>query len=655
MKYSQKSHSGDRNHNMTVVLFTLLCVLICGSLALSPKAQTKTSDEHVTPNTVPGRNGKIVFSSNRDGNYEIYTMEADGSNVQRLTNNPYDSGPKWSPDGTKIAFLRSNVFQLGYDIYVMNADGSNQTRLTNNLVIVEPPDWSPDGTRIVFHFQSGVGNSFTNEISVVNADGTNLTQLTNSGRNSSPRWSPDGTRIVFDRFGSTVGTIGIYVMNADGSNQTQLTNSGYDYFPRWSPDSSRITFISLRDEPSPSTCNDCNVEIYVMNADGSNQTRLTNTGLDDSPEWSPDGTRIVFRSFRDNNINIYVMNADGTSQTRLTNYTEGYDVVSPIFSPDGTRIAFSYGYSFAGELIFSQIYVMNADGSNLVNLTNTAAFSYEAELDWHALPLTSPSCPNPIDCAEFFVRQHYLDFLNREPDATGLAFWTNEITVCGTDSGCIEAKRINVSAAFFLSIEFQETGYLVYRIYKSSYGDISGTPVPIKLNEFLPDTQLIGQSVIVNQAGWEQVLENNKQAFTAEFVQRSRFTSAYPTSLTPDQFVDQLFMNAGVTPSTTDRTAAVNEFGSATTTADNAARARALRRVAENLMLKQQEFNKAFVLMQYFGYLRRNPPDPPEPTLDFQGYNFWLNKLNQFSGNFIQAEMVKAFLVSTEYRQRFGP
>jgi Tol biopolymer transport system component len=117
-------------------------------------------------------------------------------------------------------------------------------------------------------------------------------------------------------------------MNADGSNQTQLTNSGQNYFPRWSPDSSRITFHSTRDDPS-------NVEIYSMYADGSNQTRLTNTGFVASPEWSPDGTRIVFRSLRDNNINIYVMNADGTSQTRLTNSTEGYDVVSPIFSPDG--------------------------------------------------------------------------------------------------------------------------------------------------------------------------------------------------------------------------------------------------------------------------------------------------------------------------------
>jgi len=267
----------------------------------------------------------------------------------------------------------------------------------------------------------------------------------------------------------------------------------------------------------------------------------------------------------------------------------------------------------------------------------------------------TPTCPNPIDCADFFVRQHYRDFLNREPDPSGLAFWTNEITSCGADPSCIDVRRINVSAAYFLSIEFQRTGYLVYRFYKASYGDIPGTPVPIRLSEFLPDTQLIGQGVIVNQTGWEQLLENNKQAFASAFVQRSRFTSAFPPSMTPTEFVDKLFANAGLTPSGPDYLAALNEFGSSTTTADAASRARALRRVAENSTLARQEFNRAFVLMQYFGYLRRNPNDPPEPTLDFQGYNFWLNKLSQFNGSFQDAEMVKAFLVSSEYRQRFAP
>ena len=263
----------------------------------------------------------------------------------------------------------------------------------------------------------------------------------------------------------------------------------------------------------------------------------------------------------------------------------------------------------------------------------------------------------PIDTADAFVRQHYHDFLNREPDAAGLAFWTNQITECQQPGATCsaEVRRINVSAAFFLSIEFQETGYLVYRFYKSAYGNLSGTPVPLRLNEFLPDTQQIGKDVVIGQPGAEQQLEANKVAYALDFVSRSRFTSAYPTTLTPAEFVDALFTNAGVTPSATDRSAAINEFAGAGNTADVAARARALRRVAENSTLKQQETNKAFVLMQYFGYLRRNPNDPPEVGLNFDGYNFWLGKLNEFNGNFVNAEMVKAFIVSGEYRQRFGP
>jgi len=263
--------------------------------------------------------------------------------------------------------------------------------------------------------------------------------------------------------------------------------------------------------------------------------------------------------------------------------------------------------------------------------------------------------PNPIDDAGFFVRQHYIDFLNREPDQSGLNFWTNTISSCGSDQQCIDVKRINASAAFFISIEFQQTGYLVERIYKSAYGNISGAPVPVRLNEFLPDTQEIGQGIVVGQTGWETQLENNKQAFTLEFVQRSRFTSAYPTTMTPAQFVDKLFSNAGVTPGSADRNLAIAEFGSVTTTGDVSARSRALRDVAENATLNAQEFNKAFVLMQYFGYLRRNPNDAPESTLDYSGFNFWLGKLNQFNGDYIGAEMVKAFINSDEYRHRFGP
>jgi hypothetical protein len=224
-------------------------------------------------------------------------------------------------------------------------------------------------------------------------------------------------------------------------------------------------------------------------------------------------------------------------------------------------------------------------------------------------------------------------------------------------------KDVNVSGAFFLSIEFQETGYLVERIYKTAFGDGTGSsnfptphqlPVPIiRLNEFLRDTQHIGQGVVVGVGDWQNQLESNKQNFALEFVSRQRFTLAYPASLTADQFVTQLNANAGQVLTTSDIAQLEALFGGAAASSNNNTnRASVLRQVAENATLKARESNSAFVLMQYFGYLRRNPNDSPDA--DYTGYDFWIQKLNQFNGNFVDAEMVKAFISSSEYRHRFG-
>jgi hypothetical protein len=263
--------------------------------------------------------------------------------------------------------------------------------------------------------------------------------------------------------------------------------------------------------------------------------------------------------------------------------------------------------------------------------------------------------PNPADDSSFFVRQHYHDFLNRQPDSSGLQFWTNNIESCGADQQCREVRRINTSAAFFLSIEFQQTGYLVYRMHKAAFGNLAGKPVPVTRSAFLADTQAVGSSpaqVVVGQTGWQQQLLTNEQSFALAFVQRPQFATAYPTTLSPSQFVAALYSHTGVTPSAADSGAAVNEFGPASDTSDASARARALLDVAQNAAFSQAEFNRAFVLMQYFGYLQRDPDSAPDS--DFGGYDFWLSKLDQFNGNYVQAEMVKAFITSTEYRQRFG-
>ena len=279
--------------------------------------------------------------------------------------------------------------------------------------------------------------------------------------------------------------------------------------------------------------------------------------------------------------------------------------------------------------------------------------------------LTNAPAGNPIDQPDFFVKQQYLDFLNRTADASGLAFWTNEIASCGSNQACIENKRVNVSAAFFLSIEFQQTGYLVERLYKTAYNDFDGTstfggthtvkvPIVRFANEFLPDTQQIGRGVIVGQNGWEAVLESNKVAFCDQFVTRSRFTTKYPANMLPTDFVHTLNQNAGSPLSPTEETTLALQVATGQTT-----RAKVLRQIAEHQTLVNSEFNKAFLLMQFFGYLRRNPNDLPDT--DYTGYDFWLTKLNSFTqpGDDVlvrvqKADMVKAFITSTEYRKRFG-
>lgn len=420
---------------------------------------------------------------------------------------------------------------------------------------------------------------------------------------------------------------------------------------------------------------------------------------------------------------------------------------------------------------------------------------------------TGAPTTNPIDDAGFFVRQKYLDFLNREPDAAGQAFWVNQINSCGSDTACREIRRINVSAAFFLSIEFQRTGLAAYLTNRAAFGNLAlSAGVPVLYGTFQRDTQALQKDFTFGQPGADAVLEANTQAFFADFVTRPEFVSRYPATLTNAQYVDNLLATAGLSPSnfvvnltnaqenppvnpTTSGgarrpasfgtatfslnsaetamtfTATVNNIdftgtqtpgdandnltaahihaGAAVTPTTNGpvvwgffgapfndnnpndqvvtpftggavggtisgkwdapegnnttlaaqltnlkegrayinfhttqfgggevrgqfpamtafrdslvaglnggteTRATVLRKVSESAFLNQREFNSAFVFMQYAGYLRRDP--------DTSGFNFWLNKLNSFAGNFVNAEMVKAFITSSEYRQRFGP
>ena len=293
---------------------------------------------------------RIVFDSNRDGNREIYVMNADGTNQTRLTTNLADDAhPAFSVDGSRITFTSNR--DNNPEIYVMNVDGSSQTQLTNHKAADFGASFSPDGSEIVFTSRRA-GND---DIYVMNADGTNQTRLTsNTADDMAPSFSPDGSRIVFN---SSRNRGGIFVMNADGTNQTPLTNPpvSWDSDPSFSPDGSKIVFNSNRGG---------GFQIYVMDANGSNQTLLTNTpAANTHPSFRlPEQRKIVFASFRHGAPEIYVMNADGGNQTRLT--TNGADDYAPSLSPDGSRIAFVSLRDANYE-----IYVMNADGSNQTRLT----------------------------------------------------------------------------------------------------------------------------------------------------------------------------------------------------------------------------------------------------------------------------------------------
>jgi hypothetical protein len=266
---------------------------------------------------------------------------------------------------------------------------------------------------------------------------------------------------------------------------------------------------------------------------------------------------------------------------------------------------------------------------------NDAGYRIIADLfrDGRYAPLNGSQ--NSLDVAGFFVSQHYRDFLVRQPDTAGADYWTgivNGTPPCAPrDLLCVTQRRTNVSAAFFIELEFQQTGSFVYRFYKASLGRLPSYA------EFLPDRALV--------VGGPN-LEQNKQAFATNWVQRSGFITKYPLSQTAAQFVDALLASvqqASGVNLTAMRDALIAEYNAQPS--QTASRARVMRLVADAAAFQTAEYNKAFVLMQYFGYLRRD--------IDQGGYDFWLNVVtNVQPGNY--QGMVCAFVTAAEYQYRFG-
>jgi len=491
------------------------------------------------------------------------------------------------------------------------------------------PNHSPDnngGTRSVWYSwtapSSGpaqvttAGSTFDTVLAVYTGNAVN--SLTSLGKNDDV--DPGVTLSSNVSFTATAGTT--YRIAVDGYNNNGSAGDIGSVTVNWAINGCGASW-------SPTVLNANQVELNSWTIDGRTSIYVKLTFPDAGYRVGNWGTPVqAGNAFT---VDALVEKFNGGSAQVITNTAQIYDL--------GAIAAGNYTFTFKNS------------GTTVKTLNFTVSLT--------------PPAANPIDDAHEFVRWQYKDFLGREPDGPGWDHWTGEITMCSnpanrfageTEPQCIERKRANTSAAFFLSPEHANTSYFVIRVYRGSLGRMpkfGGDTTP--QSEYTRDRATVSNGIVVNNALAPNVINANKQAFVNEFVTRTEFLSIYG-SLNNTQYVDKLFQTTGVTPTSNERQALIDGL-----TGGSETRASVLFKVVDGTTtitdgalifnttygqaFYNNLFNAAFVQVEYFGYLHRDPDDG--------GYNFWLGKLNQF-GNWVDAQMVLAFIKSPEYRSRFG-
>jgi uncharacterized delta-60 repeat protein len=637
-------------------------IVVCGEIRVDDSDQNSSAVSFFLARFHPngtldnsfGTNGKIVASINSGDELvaEEIALQPDGKIIAVGYKDFNFAVNRYNSDGTLDASFGTGgkvVTQVG-NLY--SAANSVTVQPDGKIVVVGSGSLDPytDGFAVVRYNPNGsLDPSF-------GAGGKIITPFSNNYADAfAVMLQPDGKIVVagissnggFSRYDFTLARY-----NADGSLDSGFGAGGkvVHTFPNaeayltdavLQPDGRIVVIGHLLSANPPATV------IVRYNANGSIDTGFAENGIFTSRNTffseggialQPDGKIVSFGQVYFAVSAALRLNPNGSPDTgfgsngvAITNFGSSYGLAGAI-QPNGRILLL--GYSWTGGDI--------------------AIFRFLGD---------ATACPNSIDCNEFFVRQQYRDFLNRDPDTPGLAHWAGEITACDDPARrqpgeslalCIERTRTNTSAAFFLSPEFQYTGYFVYRLYKGSLTQNGAGRFPT-YQQFLRDFGQVRNGIIQDNQLSAAVIEENKKKFAEEFTRRPEFRSLYDP-LSNFDYVERLFQTTGINASATEKQALVQSLDNQTET-----RASVLQKVVDGTVViaegnqqfttaygrafYEKEFNAAFVLMEYFGYLHRDP--------DAAGYQHWLDKLNLY-GNYIDAEMVKSFITSPEYRARFG-